>query len=340
MLRRLAGQHLTLPADSLTVAAELCGLQAQFLSAACHALRIRGGDGTEGLVKTWTLRGTVHLVPEADLPLYLRQCGTAEDVCGSQWYSWLSSHGYPLPPERARFFARAMVEGIQSGTAEREALRALCRSLGMTAEEETHVFHGWGGAIAELAQAGVLCFQVCQEKRYRLCPPFTPLPEEEARLALARRYFTHFGPATLRDAAYFFGVPQKQVKAWLEQLGASAAECEGRTYFFLPRAGDVPDMPPCLFLAGFDQLMLGYRKEDSPFLPPEHLRGIFGLTGIVAPAILLHGRVIGRWKQEPGRIRCTAFEPIVPQARRIIAGQAEALWPEKRLLWDESAPGA
>ena len=44
--------------------------------------------------------------------------------------------------------------------------------------------------------------------------------------------------------------------------------------------------------------------------------------------------------EEPGRIRCTAFEPIVPQARRIIAGQAEALWPEKRLLWDESAPGA
>ena len=70
--RRLAGQHLTAPTDTLTAAGDLCGIQSQFYPQALHALRLRGGTGeTEGLVKSWTLRGTLHLFPERDLPLFL-----------------------------------------------------------------------------------------------------------------------------------------------------------------------------------------------------------------------------------------------------------------------------
>ena len=56
-------------------------------------------------------------------------------------------------------------------------------------------------------------------------------------------------------------------------------------------------MPDCLFLAGFDQLMLGYLKTESIFLAKEYIRGIFNLSGIVMAPILLRGRVAGRWKQ-------------------------------------------
>ena len=70
--RRLAGQHLTAPTDALTAAGDLCGIQSQFYPQALHALRLRGGTGeTEDLVKSWTLRGTLHLFPERDLPLFL-----------------------------------------------------------------------------------------------------------------------------------------------------------------------------------------------------------------------------------------------------------------------------
>ena len=40
-IRRLAGQHLLTPAETETVAKDLCGLQAQFLSHALHGLTIR-----------------------------------------------------------------------------------------------------------------------------------------------------------------------------------------------------------------------------------------------------------------------------------------------------------
>ena len=73
-IRRLAGQHLLAPADAQTVVKDLCGLQAQFLSHALHGLSIRTDRlNTDGLVKNWTNRGTMHLFSIDDLPLFLHE---------------------------------------------------------------------------------------------------------------------------------------------------------------------------------------------------------------------------------------------------------------------------
>ena len=53
-------------------------------------------------------------------------------------------------------------------------------------------------------------------------------------------------------------------------------------------------MPHVRLLSGFDPMLLGYRKEDNPILPPEHLRGVFNLTGIVHPTVLADGRIVAR----------------------------------------------
>ena len=325
---RLARQHLLAPVDAITAASDLCGIQAQFLGAALHALRIRTTDvSVDGLVKTWTLRGTVHLIPEKDLPLYIRRQGAPENVCDSGWYQWLKSRGHALPPERETFFARLVTDEITRGNDTREGLRQACRAAGMTEKEEPVLFSGWGGVIGELAQLGVICHKVQSEKAYRLCPAFDPMPAEKAQLELARRYFTHYGPATLRDAAYFFRVPQKDVKAWLNKLPVESLTCDGRKYFHIPTQTPDADIPDCLFLAGFDQLMLGYRKEDNPFLPPENLRGIFNLTGIVLPPVLFHGRVVGKWKQEKDHAKITLFEKVLKKDQKLIERAGKTLWP-------------
>ena len=335
-LLRLSHQHLLSPVSSLIAASDLCGLQAQFLSSALHALRLRtDAPDTTGLIKSWTLRGTMHLFPEADLPLYRRHHGTAADIGQSGWYQWRFAQENPcITPERDAYFAQAITDGIAAGCDTREALRQRCRTLGMTDAEERHVFDGWGGTFAELADMGVICFKVQEEKAYRLCPDFVPMEEHAAQLELARRYFTHYGPATLRDAAYFFRASQAQIKSWLKELPVASFSLEGREYFhILPIETDLPDMPACILLAGFDQLMLGYRKEDNPFLPPEHLRSIFNLTGIVMPAILLRGRVVGRWKQKDGKMTFSLFEKVSAKDRRLIVKAAEELWKLKRIEW-------
>ena len=75
MLRRVTNQYLAEPAPKLRVVQDLCGIQAQFMANALHSLKIRCTDYTEatvaeGLVKNWTVRGTVHVFAESDLPLF------------------------------------------------------------------------------------------------------------------------------------------------------------------------------------------------------------------------------------------------------------------------------
>ena len=339
LLRRLQGQRLLSPGQN--PARDLCGMQAQFLRNAVHALRIRTDAlSTEGLVKTWTLRGTVHLVPEADLPLYIRTCGTAEDVCRSGWYRWTAERGQANLPQREIELARLTMEAIANGIDTREGLREHLRTAGMTDIEEARAFNPWGGLIAELANIGVLAFRVNmlddlrpdETKCYRLLEPFTPVEDAAARLELLRRYFTHYGPATLRDAAYFFHWTQGEIKALLAKLPVHSADFVGRTYFWLEDA-QPGALPQVILLAGFDPLMLGYRKEDTPFLPPEHLRGIFNLAGIVNPAILLRGRVVGKWKEKDGRLEFTAFEAIDGADKRCIEAEAERHFSVKKTIW-------
>lgn len=322
MLRRLSGQYLLQPVDGLQAAGDLCGFQAQVVSNALHALRLRSGStDSTGLVKSWTLRGTMHIFPERELPLFLhrgrnhflRPCDTMEA-------------DEKIGKERKAYFAALVLDSVAEGAGEREQLRQRCFAAGMTETEEESLFNPWGGMLRALCEEGKLCYKVQEKKEFMLCPPFEPMEEKTARLALARRYFCHFGPATIKDGAYFFGTTQAQVKAWLEQLPVRSTLCEGRTCFYLDEGTVSGSIPDCLFLAGFDQLMLGYQKTESLFLPPEHLRGIFSLSGFVMPALLLRGRVVGRWKRTGKKLLITAFEAISREDRERIAAKAEELW--------------
>ena len=178
-----------------------------------------------------------------------------------------------------------------------------------------------------MCERGFMNYSVTEKKEYCLAPAFTPIPEETAKLELARRYFTHIAPATIKDAAYFFHTTQTQIKAWLSALPVQSVQFDGKTYFYIESGLRYDSaIPHCIFLAGFDQLMLGYEKKESLYLKPEHLRGIFNLAGIVMPSILLHGTVAGRWKKKNRKLTIEVFSPLSDYDRRLLKNNAEALW--------------
>lgn len=302
-LRRLAGQHLLAPADTQTVVKNLCGLQAQFLSHALHGLSIRtDAVNTDGLVKSWTNRGTMHLFSVEDLPLFLHK-GRTHFL---RPVDTLESDAH-ITSDRKAYFADVIIDSVSQGIDEREALKVVCEKAGMSDNEGKSIFDPWGGLIRALCETGRLCHKVQEKKAYQLCPTFFPMEENSARLELARRYFTHFGPATVKDAAYFFGTTQAMVKSWLKQLPVSEIVLNGKSYFYIDSGSVVGEIPKCLFLAGFDQLMLGYEKTENLFLPKEHMRDIFNLAGIVRPAILIDGNVAGWWNMKNHNLSITTF---------------------------------
>lgn len=331
-LRRLAGQHLISPADKLNAARDLCGVQAQFMSNALHALRIRSSGFDEataaygGLVKNWTLRGTIHVFAESDLPLFVG----GENYRKNEWSDenfWNSRPDWALSPERQQYFSDIILAALEVSPRTREELKELCRAEGMTSAEEHSMFHPWGGGVRQLCERGFMHYAVQERKLFCQTAPFEPLPREAAKLELTRRYFANYGPATVKDAAYFFGVPQAEIKRRLCALPVEADECDGRTYYYINSGnGYGADIPDCIFLAGFDPLMLGYEKRESLFFNQEDLRAIFNLAGIVMPALLLRGKVTGRWKRKGRTLTVELFRGLRAGERAAVEEAAQAIW--------------
>ena len=132
-LRRLSAQYLLAPASRLHVVRAMDGFQAQFLSNAMHAMRLRSADpdagyAADGLVKSWTLRGTMHLFAEADLPLFLHD--------GCRYHSrdwtvpsfWNQRPDWALTPQRQAYFSDLIVDTLTQGPMTREALKVRCRA--------------------------------------------------------------------------------------------------------------------------------------------------------------------------------------------------------------------
>lgn len=333
-VRQLTNQYLIVPSDRLTVVRDLCGIQSQFMVNAMHSLKIRCNDYDEstvkdGLVKNWTIRGTVHVFAEDDLGLFLH-CDNGKNYRRNEWSGksfWNQREVWALAPERQKYLAEVILEALKEESHTRDELKVICRENGMTEAEENSMFDQWGGGIRELCERGFMNYVVQEKKAYCLSPAFSPVPQEEAELEMARRYFTNIAPATIHDAMYFFHASAAQVKKWLSALPVTETECGGKTYYYIENGKSyVHDIPECLFLAGFDQLMLGYEKKESLYLEPEHMRAIFNLAGIVMPSVMLNGQVVGKWKKKGHKLSITLFTAVGEHGESVIREKAESLW--------------
>ncbi|MDE6874829.1 MAG: winged helix DNA-binding domain-containing protein [Lachnospiraceae bacterium] len=354
---RLYRQHITDPADKYTVCHDLMGLQAQFMPNVFYSLKIRcneeitTGNFGDGLVKNWTVRGTVHAFAEDDLALFLHDAAQyhSEDFKGyaiakEETYQYVrEKEGYSeaaeeyrkngfawvFVPERQKYFSQFVLKKISEGICTREELKEVCAKNGMTQPEMEAMFNPWGGGMRELCGRSFLCYRVCGKKEFMLSPDFVPMGKEAAEREIARRYFMHFAPATAKDFAYYYHCTQARARELMAGLPLEKVEAGGKDYFYLGKLPkNVPDIPKCVLLAGFDQLMLGYKKEESIFLPQEHLRGIFNLAGIVMPSVLLDGTVAGRWKKKGKKMTFEAFGKIPEKERKVIEETAAGLYGE------------
>lgn len=327
-LYRLINQHLLDPADCITVVRDLCGIQAQFLSNALHAIRIRStdmsADSANNLIRSWAIRGTMHIFAQEDLPLmlykgrshFLRPCDT---MAGDE----------SITHDRKVYFSDLIIDSIAAGITARDELKEVCFSHGMSETEAESIFNAWGGLIRALCESGRICYTIQKGKSLRICPEFEPLETDTAQIELARRYFTNYAPATIKDASYFFATTQAQVKKWLSQLPITSTICDGKQYFSIATGRNYNySIAPCIFLAGFDPLMLGYRKEDSLYLPEEHIRKVFTLTGIIKPTVLYYGKIIGTWSLKRNKLTITPFEPLPVQAKKKIEDHAQLTFNE------------
>ena len=58
----------------------------------------------------------------------------------------------------------------------------------------------------------------------------------------------------------------------------------------------------------------------------ENMRAIFNLAGIVMPALLIDGEVVGKWKKKKKKLSVTMFKAVTQQEKNIVADFAGTLW--------------
>lgn len=327
---QLSRQYLTKNASKKTVIRDLCGIQCQFLSNAVHSLVIRCNEEInrefpgDDVIKNWTIRGTLHMILEEDLPLFKYDDGF---YLNDNWTDELSGNRMWITGERKKYFADHIVKSVASGMEKREDLRIACREAGMTNIEESYIFDSWGGLIRPLCERGFIQYQVKSEKAFKPGKPYTPMNNTEAIKQQLTRYLNHIAPATINDISYFFGFTKRYVKELLGELPVETVMIDGKQYFYMGDIyADCPDIPGCIFLAGFDQLMLGYQKKESIYLNGEYLRNVFNLAGIVMPGVLLRGNIVGTWKKKNGTLEIKCFREILRDEKEDMEQAAALLW--------------
>jgi len=297
---RLAAQRLT-PATACASAEEaalaVIGIQAQDLRAATLALRsrvpglTRAAIRTAPLVRTWTVRGTVHLIAASDRP-------------------WL----HTLLSERnarmfgARFERLGVVEQVNAMRgdvvelcAERPRDRAsLLRALlerGHPSLEQGPI----NTLVPWLSTQGLILTDIAGLLHAADPPP--AVDHDEALAILGARYRAGYGPCDAADLAKWSSLPITQAR---RALDAAGPQDEADAY----PAGDPPR---CLLLAAFDTLMLGHRTRQ-PFVPAEHDHHVLKGGGMLKPVALNDGVATGIWSIKKGRSEPAWFGPPAPAA--------------------------
>ncbi|MFI0448511.1 winged helix DNA-binding domain-containing protein [Actinomadura sp. 6N118] len=330
MRRQLLEPAGDLPA--VEVARRLAGVQAQVASSAELAVAVRQATPAPGevpkalwdersLIKTWAMRGTLHLLPADEAGAYLALCATIR-----HWEkpSWAKAFGASPPDLEA--IAEAAGEALAGGAAlTREELNAAIVEKTNSAHLAEVLGSGWGPLLKPLAWWGVLCYGPSQGQRVTFASPerFVPgwkgLPEvEDAARTVVRAFLGAHGPATpemfdnwlMRKTSR-----KKDVKAWFAAAGELAAvDVEGAEMFVLPEHLDeLIDTEPTRsvrLLGGFDQYVLGAGTGATYLVPAERRAAVSRAAGWISPVVLHEGRVAGVWEGKDGDITVTPFEDI------------------------------
>ena len=348
--RRLARSHLVDPApreDPARVVGEVCGIQAQVLGAAELALGARVGGVTRqdvrdelwqrrSLVKTYGARGTLHLLPARELPLWMAALRALPDHHGTMWYELAG-----VTREQVEELVEATGEALDGRRLSRDELaEAVSGRVGPWARER--LSSTWGDLLAPAALTGALCFGPSRGAKVtfvRADQWIGGWRDEDPRaglLEVLRRFVAAYGPTTPRAFGRWFATePATARELFAELRGLAEVEVDGWRAWMLAAdldepfgtAGDVLRLLP-----QYDSFVIGSRPReqllgfDAQARVRAYRQGRY--EGVVAlPTLLLDGLVAGIWERRGrGRrvgITVETTAELTPRQQRRLRAEVE-----------------
>ncbi|WP_432521945.1 winged helix DNA-binding domain-containing protein [Kineococcus sp. SYSU DK006] len=347
---RLAAQGVLPRAGSAAeVVRRLGAVQAQDLRAAATAVALRTAAGGDDLaraleagevVRSWPMRGTLHLIGGDDLRRVLRLCAQRTVTASARRRAELGIGDADLA------VALRCAQELLTGT--RGATRADLLAAFERAGQGTAAGRGYH-LLFHLSATGVLCQGplLGREQAFVLVEEWLPAagapggPEragdaggaeddeddeddedvEEAAARWAARYLRGHGPASAADFAGWTKLPLGRARRAFAAVRGQfeAVEVDGVEHLVDPAvAGLVAAHRRALrglhLLPGFDEFLLGYAHRGHVLAAEHAARVVPGGNGVFRGTLVSAGTVVGTWVREGDGIAADWFaEPSAAQ---------------------------
>lgn len=329
--QRLAGPPCPTPEDAV---GWMTAMQGQDLAGVITSVALRtagrhrsdvvGAFDLGRVVRTWPMRGTLHVVVAGDLHWMV-------DLMAARPLVAMARRRVQLGLEDAHVTrARDLVTDELAGGGARVRAEIMSRwdaaGLPVTGGRGYHL-------LALLAHQRVLCLGPVRGKdqAFVLVDEWIERPvaisRDEALARLAWGYLRSHGPATVQDLARWSGLGLTDVRAGVAAVSdrLDRIDVDGLTYHLDPATPDLlrahrAAVRDVHLLPGFDELVLGY-ADRSMTLPAVHAdRVVPGGNGVFRPTVVDDGVVVGTWRAAgAGSRRRLEAEPFTAWTARVAA---------------------
>ena len=306
------------PGGVADVVRRTAGLQAQSWRGAAYAVRARSTATTwsdvsraqevdRTVLHGWFMRGTLQLVATEDAGWLLGLLGPKVIKDSQRRYAELG-----LAAD-VRDRATEVIESylLENGPTSRASLGGVLVNAGLLPSSK-------GQAVYALIRHAGLLGRICYGPGHDASETWVavrdwlgkPLSLDASGAAeeLAHRYLTAYGPATAHDFATWSGLTVPAARTALKAVATTEFVVEGESFAAI---NNLPGCSDLRLLGEFDPYLLGYRDRRSA-LPEEHRHHVHPGGGMLRPAVLEAGRIIGSWKHDGPTVDLFTSAPDSP----------------------------
>ena len=310
------------------VVRRLGGVQAQVASSAELAVRVRRQSSRAGevnralseglLIKTWAMRGTLHLLTPEEGGAFLSLLAAGRSWERPSWVRWFGVGSREI--ETLRAVVREVLDGTVMTREELVAAVSVQPGLGHVGDE---LRSGWGTLLKPLAWQGDLCFGPMRGSRVTFMRPDhassgwagVPDPDDAAPTVIGA-YLRAYGPATVENFRSFMArgrISARQLRGWFAAAAGRLAEVDVDGDRALVLAEDQDELAATKasaevrLLPGFDQYVMGPGTEDGHVVPATRRSAVSKQSGWIAPVVVLGGVVRGTWELDGDIARISWF---------------------------------
>jgi hypothetical protein len=253
------------------------------------------------------MRGTLQLVATEDAGRLLGLLGPKFIKDTERRYGELG-----LPAD-TRAKAAELIEShlLENGPTNRATIGDLLLRAGLVPEQTGQAVYA---LIRHAGLLGLICYgpghdadETWVAVRDWLGQPLTLNPDGVAE-ELARRYLAAYGPATAKDFATWAGLPVPTARTAVKAVAEAEVIVEGESFAVID---DLPGCEDLRLLGEFDPYLLGYQDRRYA-LDDEHRKLIHPGGGMLRPAVVRAGRVIGSWKHRGPEVDLFATPADLP----------------------------